>query len=168
MSPLIFSWQLLSEENLRMNNILACVMVRTPSQTPDITFAQFVYHATLPDHPDRNFDWDDEGPVDYHDSRLLRIYVDYGHAYLFQASVCTNVTVFGGSEDLSDRFFRWQSFWDQFDHWLGGIDYTSQIWRDWDAEGLALAGEFRTVLAPEYTLWYFPWMGEGVIEVKMD
>ena len=146
------------------------IIVRYPQQRPVTasTFAQFVYHATLPDHPHVNFDWDDDGPADFDDCRLLRIYVDYGHAYLFQASVCTDVIEFGGSADLSDRFRRWQSFWDQFDHWLGGIDYTSQVWRDWEAAGLVLAGEFRAVLAPEYTLWYFRLTGEGVIEVVKD
>ena len=103
-----------------------------------------------PTHPHQDHD-----PDDFESCRLLKIYPDYAGAYLWQASVCTSIIEFNGSEDLESRFEAWAYEWEKVDFLEQTIDPNDPQWRTWEECGIVLSREFRQVLSPDFTLWFY-------------
>jgi hypothetical protein len=113
-----------------------------------------------PTHPHEDWNtWEQ----DFKDCRLLKIYPDYGGAFMWQADVCIDLGDWAvGHEDLERRFEAWSEevpdpLIDPDTGWPQSlVDRNAPRWQDWLRRGYELAKEVRAVVPSDYVIWYCP------------
>jgi len=100
--------------------------------------------------------WLSEDLPDELATKVLRIYPDFGGAYLWDLDgCCLCVDFVGGTEEFDDRFTKWAILWDHCTSTKTPVtDVATLAAEHFDEKGLALAAELKRVVGDRARIIY--------------